>query len=66
MGAAADSYYEYLLKVWLASGKKARRMPAHECIDQRSCYAVVCARQQPFCWSGYALLRSDRRRTALR
>ena len=24
MGAAADSYYEYLLKMWLASGKKAR------------------------------------------
>ena len=24
MGAAADSYYEYLIKVWLASNKKVR------------------------------------------
>ena len=46
MGAAADSYYEYLLKVWLLRGKKVSAVPS----SLITLTFDICRRLQCICW----------------
>ena len=46
MGAMADSYYEYLLKAWIAGGKKDK-VGVSGCGDGRDCNACTTGR-----WTG--------------
>ena len=43
MGAMADSYYEYLLKAWIAGGKKDK-VGVSGCGDGRDCNACTTGR----------------------